>query len=67
MFNVVKNKLRNKMDISTVESVLRVKYSLNNNCHNFTPTSEMLRLFNSNNMYKASEEDIAILDIFTEE
>lgn len=67
MFNITKNKLRNRMCTSTAESILRVKYSLKDGCHNFTPTSEMIKLFTFNNMYTATAEDLEILDSFGDE
>ena len=34
-------------------------------CFNFTPTAEMLKLFNSENLYnKINEGDVDVLDIF---
>lgn len=67
IFNVVKNKLRNKMNISTVEAILRVRYSLNNGCHNFIPSAKMINLFSAKTMYSDNEADSGILEAFDED
>lgn len=53
--NIVKNKIRNKLLVSTTESILLVRNCLQNvrmeTCVNFIPSKKMLALFRSNNIY----------------
>ncbi|KYN22498.1 hypothetical protein ALC57_05109 [Trachymyrmex cornetzi] len=54
IMNIVKNKLRNKMSIKTTETILRLKDNLPDGCINFEPSKEMIRKFNSENMYSSN-------------
>ena len=48
-YNIVKNKLRNKLSIDLLQNVLMVRFSLLKKCGscvNFNPTANMLTLFN---------------------
>ena len=51
IINIVKDKLRNKMSIKTIETILRLRDNLPDGCINFEPSKEMIRKFNSENMY----------------
>lgn len=49
--NLIKNKLRNRLVVDTVESVLAVRHGLKfigQTAETFDPTPDMLKLFNSN-------------------
>lgn len=52
------------MYTSAVESALRVRYLLSSGCQNFTPSPEMIKLFNYENMYAVDERDENVLEIF---
>ncbi|CAH1113871.1 unnamed protein product [Psylliodes chrysocephalus] len=66
--NLIKEKLRNRLAISSAESIIRLRFHLmNNGCINFVPSENMLNKFNAN-MYNTNnrEENEAILNIFAE-
>lgn len=51
--NIIKTKTRNRLDVSTVESILNVRYGLKlrgESCTNFMPSRDMFDRFN-NSMY----------------
>lgn len=53
--NIIKSKLRSRLGVSTVESILSVRYGLKmrgESCVNFMPSPDMFKLFN-NGMYAA--------------
>ena len=57
--------MRNKLSVLMLEAILYVRCTLPIECINFTPTAEMLKLFNSDNLYnKINEGDVDVLDIF---
>ena len=75
--NYVKNKHRNRLAMSTLDAIVRVRSYLTNRnvcCHNFKITDLMLRKFNSKDMYgyekagaegaevEGEEDDPAALD-----
>lgn len=61
--NVVKNKLRNRLTISSTDCIMRVRFHLMNiNCADFMPSDRMLSKFNAE-MYQCSENE-CLLDIF---
>lgn len=64
--NILKNKLRNRMLIPTLDSIMRVRFSLKNSgCTNFNPTEDMLKSFNSENMYKCkNDDDLEAINLF---
>ncbi|KYN07134.1 hypothetical protein ALC62_01942 [Cyphomyrmex costatus] len=54
IMNIIKDKLRNNMFIKTTETILRVRDNLLDGCINFEPSKEMIRKFNSENMYSSN-------------
>jgi len=74
IYNVIKNKLRNRLSIEMLQNIMMVRFTLlrkfNGSCINFHPTKNMLALFNVT-MYNfknvsdfESEENDIILDVF---
>ncbi|XP_011058749.1 PREDICTED: uncharacterized protein LOC105148626 [Acromyrmex echinatior] len=64
IINIVKDKLRNKMFIKT-KTILHLRDNLPDGCINFAPSKEMIRKFNSENMYSSNfVEDV--LETFAE-
>jgi len=63
IMNIVRDKLRNRLATLTAEAIMRLRYSLNGNCDTFSPTPEMLKLFNSEVMYSNNFDD-SVLDYF---
>ena len=62
--NLVKDKIRNKLSVLMLEAILHVRCTSTIECFNFIPTAEMLKLFNSENLYnKINEGDVDVLDI----
>lgn len=56
--NIIKDKLRNRMAVVTADSIMRVRYSLKTGgCIQFEPTPNMLRKFNSEDMYRVENLD----------
>lgn len=56
--NLTKTNLRNKMQYELLESLLRIITYLNINnicCKSFTPTEEMIKLFNAKTLYDISD------------
>ena len=51
--NIIKNKLRNRLDTTTLDALVRAREFLTNEILNFISTQEMYNLFNSS-MYKKS-------------
>ena len=51
--NIIKNKLRNRLDTTTLDALVRAREFPPNDILNFIPTQEMYNLFNSS-MYKNS-------------
>jgi hypothetical protein len=67
IMNIVKDKLRNKMSVSTLDAIMRVRYNLmgtHAGCINFQPSDNMLKRFNSENIYKCKEGDENAIDVF---
>lgn len=61
IYNIVKNKLRNRLSIEMLQSMMMVRFTLQRNggsCTTFHPSAKMLKLFNVN-MYdfKSAEPD----------
>lgn len=51
IYNIVKNKLRNRLSIEMLQSIMMVRITLQRNggsCTTFNPSTKMLRLFNTN-------------------
>lgn len=67
IMNIIKNKLRNKMAVKTTDAILRVRFNMpQGGCVNFQPTKDMLKKFNSENMYIDIEnEQNDVLEIFS--
>ena len=54
IMNCIKTKQRNRMQLELLEAILRIRmrfYSLKICCHNFKPSKELLKDFNSQTMY----------------
>ena len=51
--NIIQNKLRNRLDTTTLDALVRAREFLLNDILNFIPTQEIYNLFNSS-MYKNS-------------
>ena len=49
--NIVEDKVRNKISIDAVDGILRIRFNLGSNCHNFVPTQNLLMEFNSAAVY----------------
>lgn len=70
IYNIVKNKLRNRLSIEMLQSMMMIRFTLIRNggsCTTFNPSSKMLSLFNVN-MYdfkksESSEENEIIFDV----
>lgn len=58
--NVVKDKLRNKLLVKTIDAIVRVRFSVENKCHTFRPTPAMLRKFVSEVVYSGEMDDGAL-------
>lgn len=59
IYAVIKDKLRNKLSISTMQSLMMVRYSLkrdHKDCVNFQPTAQMLKNFTTS-MYDFKNQD----------
>lgn len=59
LYSVVKTKLRNRLSLPMIQSIMTVRYNINifhKSCVNFTPTKAMLDKFN-NNMYDKKDND----------
>ncbi|XP_077279781.1 uncharacterized protein LOC143907119, partial [Temnothorax americanus] len=66
IMNVIKNKLRNRMAVKTANAIMRIRFNMPQGCKNFQPTINMLKKFNSENMYENTEiEQDEIFDIFS--
>ncbi|CAL1672569.1 unnamed protein product [Lasius platythorax] len=69
IMNIIKNKLRNRMSIKTADAILRLRFNMpQGGCVNFQPTINMLKKFNSEDMYGNAEAEIEqeeILEIFS--
>ena len=53
--NIIKTKSRNRFKVKNVEKVIQVKQSLGDGgCKSFVPTAEMLKKFNSLQLYDNS-------------
>lgn len=65
IINIIKNKLRNRMAIITADAILRLRFNMpQGGCINFQPTTNMLKRFNSEDMYGNAEiEQEEILEI----
>lgn len=64
LVNIIKDKLRNRLSISSTEAILRVRFHLmKTGCAAFKPTEAMLNKFNAN-MYQISAENNSVLDMF---
>ncbi|KAK7791957.1 hypothetical protein R5R35_004580 [Gryllus longicercus] len=61
VLNVIKDKLRNRMAITTADCILRVRYGMAGGCQQFAPSPSMLKKFNTENMYE-SKIDESIVD-----
>lgn len=70
IYSIVKNKLRNRLSIEMLQSIMMVRFSLQRNggsCITFNPSKKMLSLFNAK-MYdfkssETSEETEALFEI----
>ncbi|KYN07065.1 hypothetical protein ALC62_01976 [Cyphomyrmex costatus] len=52
MMNIIKNKLRNRIAVKTTNAIMRIRCNMpQGGCVNFEPTVNMLKKFNSENMY----------------
>lgn len=60
---IIKDKLRNRLAVHTAESILRIRYMMPDGCIHFTPTSNMLKKFNSEKMYGSMEEACEDVDV----
>ncbi|TGZ35073.1 Uncharacterized protein DBV15_08978 [Temnothorax longispinosus] len=68
IMNVIKNKLRNRMAVKTADAIMRIRFNMPQGCKNFQPTINMLKKFNSENMYLVENTEIEqdeIFDIFS--
>lgn len=67
LYSVVKTKLRSKLSLPMIQSIMTVRYNVNifhNSCVNFAPTKTMFDKFN-NNMYDKKDGDaVAAEDTF---
>ncbi|KYN04692.1 hypothetical protein ALC62_04434 [Cyphomyrmex costatus] len=68
MMNIIKNKLRNRIAVKTRNAIMRIRCNMpQGGCVNFKPTVNMLKKFNSENMYiddtETGQEEI--IDIFS--
>lgn len=65
--NIVKNKLRNRMAVKTADAILRLRFNMpQGGCINFQPTINMLKKFNSEDMYGNTEiEQEEIFEAFS--
>lgn len=61
--NIVKDKLRNRLIIRTLDAILRVQFLLPNTCANFQPTNQMLQKFVSEIYVYGGQVDIQAFDI----
>lgn len=69
IINIVKDKLRNRLSVTSVDSIMRTRWSLFNNlegCSSFEPSDQMLQRFNSEKMYETKKENVDIIEIFSE-
>lgn len=62
IMNIVKDKLRNRLIIRTLDAILRVRFLLLNTCANFQPSNQMLQKFVSETVY-GGQVDIQAFDI----
>ncbi|KYN02291.1 hypothetical protein ALC62_06893 [Cyphomyrmex costatus] len=58
--NIVKDKLRNKLEVKTIDAILRVRFLMENKCDNFEPTPLMLKKFVSEVVYTGDISDEAL-------
>lgn len=68
IYNIVKNKLRNRLSIEMLQSMIMVRFTLQRNggsCKTFQPTTKMLKLF-SVNMYDSKKTESADNDMIFE-
>ena len=65
MVTAVHTKIRNRLKVPSVESILRIRLYLKNRdlcCHNFEVTKSMLSKHNSNMYHDVNEHDISSLN-----
>lgn len=58
--NLIKTKIRNKLSVTTTNSILRIRYSLkqyNKCCHNYDIPNDIIKKIKTNETYKESHED----------
>lgn len=69
IINIIKNKLRNRMAVKTADAILRLRFNMpQGGCVNFQPTINMLKKFNSEDMYASNaeiNEQEEILEVFS--
>lgn len=68
IYNIVKNKLRNRLSIEMLQSMMMVRFTLQRNggsCVTFNPSAKMLKLFNVN-MYDFKKSELEENDIIFE-
>lgn len=64
--NIIKDKLRNRLAVSSADAIMRVRfYLMNSSCVHFEPSEIMLNKFNAS-MYDTSKENELVLDILND-
>ncbi|XP_018365745.1 PREDICTED: uncharacterized protein LOC108763808 [Trachymyrmex cornetzi] len=66
IMNIIKDKLRNRLIIRTLDAILRVRFLLPNTCRDFQPSRQMLQKFVSETVYggQIDNEALDALDYF---
>lgn len=64
--NILKDKLRNRLNIETVDALMRIRFLIKpSTCANFEPSKKMIEKFTSENVYQ-SNFDTEMLDAFND-
>lgn len=66
IMNIIKDKLRNRLIIRTLDAILRVRFLLPNTCRDFQPSRQMLQKFVSETVYggQIDNEALDVLNYF---
>ncbi|XP_062141089.1 uncharacterized protein LOC133849197 isoform X1 [Drosophila sulfurigaster albostrigata] len=67
--NNVKTKLRNRMAVETLNSILHIRYGLrraNKSCHNYEVPQDCLKMIGTNQSYKNSAEEEGMIEEISE-
>jgi len=64
--NLIKTKIRNKLSVTTTNSILRIRYGLkqsNKCCHNYNIPNDIIKKFKTNETYKKEPDENYDLDL----